>query len=82
MISYLKNTKKYCKECVSKNINNTFTYSDNMKIYYLLYHKISNFQKLTEIEIYLIELLYYNEQIKIIQLLNECIDVLVSYMDL
>ena len=82
MISSFKNTKIYCEECVSKNINYTFTYSDNMKMFYLLYHKISNFQKLTKIDIYLIGLLYYNEQIKIIQLLNECIDVLVSYMDL
>lgn len=81
MISFFKNIKNNYCEYIYKN-NNTFTYSEKKKIYYLLYHKISNFQKLTDIEIYAIEILDYNERLLILQLLNNCIEVLISYMEL
>ena len=83
MIYFFKNIKNHCYNYIYKNNNNnTFTYSEKKKIYYLLYHKISNFQKLTDIEIYSIEILDYNERLLIIQLLNNCIEVLMSYMEL
>lgn len=82
MIYFFKNIKNHCYNFIYKNNNNTFTYSEKKKIYYLLYHKISNFQKLTDIEIYSIEILDYNERLLIIQLLNNCIEVLMSYMEL
>jgi hypothetical protein len=79
MIYFFKNIKNHCYNYM---YNNKFTYSEKKKLYYLLYHKISNFQKLTDIEIYSIEILDYNERLLIIQLLNNCIKVLISYMEL
>lgn len=48
-------------------------------IYKLLYHKISNYMEITEIEINSILLLPYETKIKIIKLLNDCIKNLISY---
>lgn len=48
-------------------------------IYRLLYHKISNYIEINDIEINSLFLIPYQKQIKIIKLFNECIKNLISY---
>jgi len=51
----------------------------NDAIYRLLYHKISNYTEITEIDMNSILLLPYENKIKILKLFNECIKNLISY---
>ena len=51
-------------------------------IYRLLYHKISNYIEISEIEINSLLLLPYEKKIKIIKLFNDCIKNLISYNDI
>lgn len=66
-------------EFLCKTKNNILTDAENKKLYKMLYHKISNLTRLTEIEIYTIQLLDNNEQFKLIQLLNDCTHCVLSY---
>jgi hypothetical protein len=59
--------------------HNSWTNEDK-KIYNFLYHKISNFNELTEIEIKLIQELPLNQRTILCNLQNKCIVVLVSYL--
>ena len=71
-----------CFTCTKKNkvSDNNVSVVQDKKLLHLLYHKISNFHELTDIEINLIQSLPIDERIILCNLQNRCIVVLISYL--